>query len=408
MKTKLLILFLAIFLFAFNLFVQADWIRLGSSENFNINNIKFLNANTGIAVCRYGEVLKTTNAGMNWFLKNSGHTSPLQDICFVNQQIVLAVGLQGGIIRSTDCGENWVTIDSPNNTWLNSISFVDNLTGFVCGDDEISIKTTDAGLTWTLKSMGTGNFFNCWFFNSNTGVVSNTTLGMRKTTNGGSNWLTTYNPVDFAKGIYFINQNLGFAVGKYGYILKTTNSGDNWFVIQPSNNIYNLDYISFLNQSIGLATGGSQTIENRGVVLKTTNGGDNWVVTDNINSYIHGIAFNGTYAFIAADSGIYRSADPIGIKNISSEVPKNYFLSQNYPNPFNPETIIQYELQKNEFVKLYILNSLGQKVATLVNEKQSFGTYEVTFDGTNLPSGIYFYKLETASYNETKKMILLK
>ena len=83
-------------------------------------------------------------------------------------------------------------------------------------------------------------------------------------------------------------------------------------------------------------------------------------------------------------------------------------LSQNYPNPFNPSTSIRYELPKNGFVRLVVYDALGREVETLINEKQSPGTYEVNWDATVYPSGVYFYKLTTEGFSETKKMMLLK
>jgi hypothetical protein len=83
-------------------------------------------------------------------------------------------------------------------------------------------------------------------------------------------------------------------------------------------------------------------------------------------------------------------------------------LSQNYPNPFNPSTIINYQLPNTSDVKLIVYDLLGQEVRTLVNEKQNAGSYQVQFDGSNLASGVYFYKLSATEFTETKKMILIK
>jgi 3',5'-cyclic AMP phosphodiesterase CpdA len=86
----------------------------------------------------------------------------------------------------------------------------------------------------------------------------------------------------------------------------------------------------------------------------------------------------------------------------------NYKLSQNYPNPFNPSTAIRYDLPKAGFVKLTVFDALGREVESLVNEKQSAGTYEVTFSGMNYPSGVYFYRLQSGDYTDTKRLLLLK
>ena len=98
----------------------------------------------------------------------------------------------------------------------------------------------------------------------------------------------------------------------------------------------------------------------------------------------------------------------IGITTISTEIPRDFSLSQNYPNPFNPSTNIRYDLPKNGFVKLVVFDELGREIETLVNEKQTTGTYEATFNATQYPSGVYFYKLQTENFSETKKMLMIK
>lgn len=99
----------------------------------------------------------------------------------------------------------------------------------------------------------------------------------------------------------------------------------------------------------------------------------------------------------------------VGINQISSEVPSEFKLFQNYPNPFNPDTKIKYQLaKKNQFVLLIVYDVTGKEIVKLVNRSQDAGTYEVFFSAFALPSGIYFYKLSTGNYTETKKMLLVK
>ncbi len=88
--------------------------------------------------------------------------------------------------------------------------------------------------------------------------------------------------------------------------------------------------------------------------------------------------------------------------------PKTFSLDQNYPNPFNPETIIRYEIPKSTFVTLNVYNITGQLVATLVNEQQNTGRYSVTWNGSNVSSGVYIYRLIAGNYVSVKKAILLK
>jgi hypothetical protein len=87
---------------------------------------------------------------------------------------------------------------------------------------------------------------------------------------------------------------------------------------------------------------------------------------------------------------------------------EDYHLYQNYPNPFNPTTKINYQIPELSFVTLKVYDVLGSEVTTLVNEEKSVGSYEVDFDATSLPSGIYFFRLQAGPFVETKKMILVK
>lgn len=92
----------------------------------------------------------------------------------------------------------------------------------------------------------------------------------------------------------------------------------------------------------------------------------------------------------------------------ASQRPREVKLWQNYPNPFNPTTVITYQVPSSSLVSLTVYDVLGREVATLVNERRSAGTYQVLFNGTNLPSGIYFYRLQAGTWSETKKMMLIK
>ena len=83
-------------------------------------------------------------------------------------------------------------------------------------------------------------------------------------------------------------------------------------------------------------------------------------------------------------------------------------LSNNFPNPFNPATRIKFQLAEKIHVKISVYNLLGEEISILVDGEKSAGTYEVEFDGTNLPSGVYLYRMEAGSYSDTKKLLLLK
>ena len=92
------------------------------------------------------------------------------------------------------------------------------------------------------------------------------------------------------------------------------------------------------------------------------------------------------------------------MNNIVSE----YSLAQNYPNPFNPSTIIKYSIPQSSEVQIKIFDILGNEIETLLNEEKIPGIYQIEFDGSNIQSGIYFYRIFTGKFTETKKMILMK
>ncbi|MBI5404465.1 MAG: choice-of-anchor D domain-containing protein [Ignavibacteriae bacterium] len=100
---------------------------------------------------------------------------------------------------------------------------------------------------------------------------------------------------------------------------------------------------------------------------------------------------------------------PIGIRNISGVVPDKFSLEQNYPNPFNPTTNIRYQISKNSDVTLKIFDILGKEIATPIdNEKHTAGTYEISWDASKYPSGVYFYKMKAGDFSAVKRMVLVK
>ena len=99
---------------------------------------------------------------------------------------------------------------------------------------------------------------------------------------------------------------------------------------------------------------------------------------------------------------------PVGNIKEESSLPKEFVLTQNYPNPFNPSTKIKYSIPISNAVRIKVYDMLGKEIKTLVNEFKSAGVYEIEFDASNLPSGVYFYRIISGTYSEIKKMLLLK
>jgi hypothetical protein len=102
-----------------------------------------------------------------------------------------------------------------------------------------------------------------------------------------------------------------------------------------------------------------------------------------------------------------QAARITAVKNVDA-LPAGFALEQNYPNPFNPSTMIGFTIPKAGYVTLKVYDILGREVQTLVNERQNAGNHSVTFSASNLPSGMYFYRLQAGNYSATKKLLLLK
>ena len=138
-------------------------------------------------------------------------------------------------------------------------------------------------------------------------------------------------------------------------------------------------------------------------------------------SHLNGMSMEGNWVLkiydgVSGNEGVLKSwsinfglsSQSVGIQEISGEIPREFNLSQNFPNPFNPVTNIQYAISSNQFVKLKVYDLLGREVATLVNEEKPAGSYEVLFDGSQLSSGVYIYRLHSGNYIASKKLILIK
>lgn len=119
---------------------------------------------------------------------------------------------------------------------------------------------------------------------------------------------------------------------------------------------------------------------------------------------------NELYIMGYSNGKIYRfnKSNPCGIILNSNSIPDRFLLRQNYPNPFNPSTSINFQIKETSFAILKIYDILGKELVTLVNEKLNSGTYTVQFLADNLPSGIYYYKLEAGDFKDIKKMVVLK
>ncbi len=150
-------------------------------------------------------------------------------------------------------------------------------------------------------------------------------------------------------------------------------------------------------------------------IYQSTNGGANWTSASSgmpsfvpVDELVYQQGTNNMFAFTHGRSAFKTSIATSVQPEVNSNIPVNFELSQNYPNPFNPSTEIKYSIPNATNVKVSVFNVKGELVRTLVNQFQEPGNYTVKFDGTGLSSGIYFYKVEAGTFNQVKKMALMK
>jgi len=208
------------------------------------------------------------------------------------------------------------------------------------------------------------------------------------------------------------------AVGSYSGITFHPNSNELWATsrafIPP-----NKDAVFTVN-----LTNGDTTIIGHTGLNKLTN---DLIFDENLNLYgvIGGSSETNDFISINTSTGAGTIIGSIGIENILGlayiessptnvedddfgNFPNEFVLFQNYPNPFNPSTSIKFQISNPEFVSLKVYDVLGREVAILINEEKQPGVYEMQFNASSFSSGIYYYKLVSGSFIETKKMIFLK
>ena len=123
------------------------------------------------------------------------------------------------------------------------------------------------------------------------------------------------------------------------------------------------------------------------------------------------VAVSGGLAYVALPrNGLYLIQNDLltALDPHFSSLPEQFQLMQNYPNPFNPKTVISWQLPVGSNVEISIYNILGQKIETLLNKYMPAGYHEIKFNGQNLPSGIYLYRIEAGEWTDVKKMLLVK
>jgi photosystem II stability/assembly factor-like uncharacterized protein len=389
-----------------------------------------------------GVVLKSSNQGSNW-LNMSGNGIPANVNLVSISCKAIDTALTGGnigttayVYRTVNGGLNWTQVFSQTNGKINAIWMRNASLGFMEGDPvggRWSLwKTTNGGANWDsanvrLTQSGTENGFN----NSLSIIYSNIWFGTNNSrlyhsTNNGMSWSSVTVPDVNSSALWIYWDTTMYTFVRFGgsNVYQTTNSGINWTQTAcPDAGLFRgfcPGYYGVADQS-PMAT---YALRGNNKVYFSNFGGPLIAeYTAPAGSYTH-MAHDGYTAYwqytwaVRTNGGITRISLFRGgaVRSISTEIPASFLLKQNFPNPFNPETMIRFDLPnmksgtsgRNVLVSLKVFDILGKEVLLLVNETLYPGSYEVTFNAVNLPSGIYFYRLSAGDYTETKRMILIK
>lgn len=363
---------------------QQGWVRIYCGTTYDLNSVYFTNDSTGWIVGgklefeqfgarEYQTIRKTTNGGDRWMSQITKQGFIIESVFFANDSTGWADGGVSKLLKTTNGGTEWIYHLAAAGSWtsrINSIYFTNDTTGWIVGWGGRILKTINGGTKWFDQTSGTSNELESIYFNNDsTGWVVGELGTILKTTNGGTSWISQkIRTSRYLCSVCFTNDSTGWVVGSEGTILKTKNGGATW-ILQYNRTKTRLNSVFFTNDTTGWVVG------DKGIMLRTTTGGE-------------------TYVEETHDS--------------NSIIPNQIVLFQNYPNPFNSTTTICFNLPKSSFVTLKVYNLLGENIETLISCQRSAGEYEVRWNAKGLSSGIYFYRLESGEFIETKKFILQK
>ncbi|MCI0449851.1 MAG: T9SS type A sorting domain-containing protein [Chlorobi bacterium] len=356
-----------------------SWVQISSGLNNPqaLQCVQVISNGGSLYAATFDGIYKSTNFGANWIKKSTGiiiGNGANYEFCesIFEHNNNLFTGAYTGLYRSTNGGESWLATNITGmHIWAKNFT-LHNGTIFAAretGNQPNGYFSTDNGITW--NSLSSISVPSITFFSEPGKLFAGTIHGAWLSTNNGSSWLERsngYSPDPYTSSFVRVNAVLVSSL-KFGGsgIYKSTNDGILWENFgQGLPFLSNIDKLVIFNNKILAATSG----------------------------------------------GIYQrnASEVTGITQISTEIPASFSLSQNYPNPFNPVTKIRFELPAGvaRRVALTVFDALGKETASLVNEQLTPGTYEVSFNGSDLTSGAYFYSLQAGEFTETKKMILVK
>lgn len=426
MKKSLTALFIFLNIFLLNTQFLAQWVELNSGVSVKLNSLSSIKELTTWACGNNGTVIKSSNMGDNWTNGNqSGITAniTLNHIYCINENIVLTAGNEGSVTylyRTINGGASWDMVKQQTGGKFNALHFIDNNTGILIGDPvggRWSIwKTVNGGINWDstgcfLPQEGNEKGFsnslwasgnNIWFGTDNFRVY--------KTDNYALSWQTLSTGTEKNSASLWFDFDFNIGLSGNTNLIRTINSGNNWSI---------------------------EPLPGSGNIISTTGSAHsrfNWVIRSdnriylnphNSNNWVHDYtAPNGNYTSISIERNGYFSGAvfalrdnggisrtyflSLGINTISTSIPENFRLEQNFPNPFNPVTKIRFELPEAGNVNLEVYDAAGREIETIINMRMNPGIFEAEFNALKMNSGVYFCRLSTENFSETKKMILIK
>jgi photosystem II stability/assembly factor-like uncharacterized protein len=396
---------LLITIVALSINANAQWVQQTSSTTNGLNEVCFVNADTGYAVAIHNlapAIIKTVDGGANWTNIYSGSFS-FYSVFFYNNLIGYVGCANSQLLETVDGGATWTGgfVNCCSNGY-NSIYATTATNAVAVGGDGAGngalFRTTTGGTNWTATAITpTGMFdLNCVHFPTlTTGYVVGNQGTMLKTTNAGANWAyITPSVITQYHSVFFTDSLTGYAVGNGGTIIKTVNGGTSW-VSQTSGSATAILYdVYFVNASVGYICGSG------GILLKTIDGGTNWIAQVSTTALdLHSIDFP------TACVGYSVGTASIIIKNTCSttsinEVNTNSF--ELYPNPTTSETTINFAVeQKNTTIR--ITDVLGKEIKTI-----NFTGRQLTIEKGELKQGIYFVQTTDEQKNICNRKVVIQ